>query len=82
VPDTDPPNNKAFETDLFVYVRDAYSLLAKMGLFGGLPRRLDYSSDEAILALAGPIGTKVLQLIPNNASVSITSPADVTKERL
>lgn len=82
VPDTDPPNNKAFETDLFVYVRDAYSLLAKMGLFGGLPRRLDYPSDEAALALAGPIGTKVLQLIPNNASVSITSPADVTKERL
>jgi hypothetical protein len=82
VPDTDPPNNKAFETDLFVYVRDAYALLTKIGLFGGLPRRLDYPSDEAALALAGPIGTKVLQLIPNNASASITSPADVTKERL
>lgn len=82
VPDTDPPNNKAFETDLFVYVRDAYALLTTMGLFGGLPRRLEYPSDEAALTLAGPIGTKVLQKVPNNASVSITSPADVTKERL
>jgi len=81
VPDTDPPNNKAFETDLFVYVRDAYSLLTRMGLYGGLPVRLPYPSRDQALALAGPIGTKVLQKVPNNATTSVTSPADVLNER-
>lgn len=81
VPDSDPPNNKAFETDLFVYVRDAYALLAAMGLFGGLPVRLPYPTRAAALALAGPVGAKVLQKVPNNATTSVTSPADVTKER-
>lgn len=81
VPDTDPPNNKAFETDLFVYVRDAYSLLTKMGLFGGLPVRLPYPSRDQALALAGPIGTKVLQKVPNNATASVGSPSEVTAER-
>jgi hypothetical protein len=82
VPDANPPNNKSFETDLFVYVRDAYALLTKMGLFGGLPRRLEYPSREEALTLAGPIGAQVVQRVPNNATVSVTSPADVTKERL
>lgn len=82
VPDTDPPDNKAFETDLFVYVRDAYALLTRMGLFGGLPVRLPYPSREMAMQLAGSIGARVIQQVPNNAVVSITSPADVTKERL
>jgi hypothetical protein len=81
VPDSDPPNNKAFETDLFVYVRDAYSLMTTMGLFGGLPVHLPYPTRAAALALAGPVGSKVLQKVPNNATSSVTSPADVTKER-
>lgn len=82
VPDSTPPNNKAFETDLFLYVRDAYALMTRNGLFGGLPRRLPYPSREQVLALAGATGAMVLQKAPNNASVSIISPGDVTRERL
>jgi len=82
VPDTDPPDNKAFETDLFLYVRDAYALMTKLGLFGGLPVRIPYPSRDQALAIAGTSGAKVIQRVPNNATVSITSPADVTKERL
>lgn len=81
VPGSNPPNNKAFETDLFLYVRDAYALMAKIGLFGGLPRRLPYPSREHALALSGSTGATVLQRIPNNATVSITLPAEVTRER-
>jgi hypothetical protein len=81
VPDSDPPDNKAFETDLFVYVRDAYALMTTLGLFGGLPVRLQYPTRTAALALAGPIASKVLQKVPNNATVSVTLPADVTKDR-
>lgn len=82
VPDEDPPNNKAFETDLFVYVRDAYALLTSLGLFGALPVHLTYPTRSQAMALAGPIEAKVLQKFPNNATASVTSPADVTKERL
>ena len=81
VPDTDPPDNKAFETDLFLYVRDAYALMTKLGLFGGLPVRIAYPSRDQAMAVAGTSGAKVIQRVPNNATVSVTSPADVTKER-
>ena len=82
VPDSIPPNNKAFETDLFLYVRDAYALMTRNGLFGGLPRRLPYPDRAQALALAGATGAAVLQKVPNNASVSVISHGDVTKTRL
>jgi hypothetical protein len=58
VPDADPPDNKAFETDLFLYVRDAYALMTKLGLFGGLPVRIPYPSRDQALAIAGTSGAK------------------------
>ncbi|MGI8827811.1 MAG: hypothetical protein ACR2JC_19695 [Chloroflexota bacterium] len=82
VPDAIPLDNKAFETDLFVYVRDAYTLMTKMGLFGGLPAHLPYPSRDEVVALAGPAGAQVLQKRPNNATVSIATPGDVTSERM
>jgi len=78
---TSPPANKAFETDLFLYVRDAYALMNRIGLFGTGPTKLSYPSREQALAAAGPLADKVIQKVPNNATTSIVSPADITKER-
>jgi hypothetical protein len=70
-----PPNNKAFETDHFVYVRDLYSLLASLGIVenpgvGRSGLRLTYPGRDAALAAAGPMATSVIQRRPNNAIVS------------
>lgn len=78
---TSPPVNKAFETDLFLYVRDAYALMTKIGLFGTGPTKFTYPSRDEALAAAGPIAAEVIQKVPNNATRSIMSPADITKER-
>ncbi len=76
-----PPVNKAFETDLFLYVRDAYALMTRIGLFGAAANKLSYPSRDQALAAAGPVAAQVIQKIPNNAITSVMSPADLTKER-
>lgn len=78
---TSPPVNKAFETDLFLYVRDAYALMNKIGLFGTGPTKFSYPSRDQALAAAGPLADQVIQKRPNNAVTSIMSPAEITKER-
>jgi len=82
IPDSDPPDNKAFETDLFVYLRDVYALPMTLGLFGGFSVLLPYPSRKLVVGMAGPNAGEVLPKVPHNATVSIPLPAEVTKERL
>jgi hypothetical protein len=67
------PNNKAFETDHFVYVRDVYRFLQGLGLFGANKIVLTTPTRADALALAGPMTSAVLQKTPNNAVVSTPS---------
>jgi hypothetical protein len=69
-----PPNNKAFATDHFVYVRDVYRFLQRLGLFGANAITLTVPGRAAALALAGPMASGVLQKAPNNAIVSTSAP--------
>lgn len=78
-----PPNNKAFETDLFLYTRDAIAAYRVLGLIGGNGTPFSYPGRHAILALAGPMASAVLQKMPNDAtsSVTITGSASLTGAR-
>jgi len=78
-----PPNNKAYETDLFLYVGDAARTLVGLGVIGHPTRpQLTYPGADAALAAAGDIGKLVIQRTPNNATTSITpSVANVLGER-
>jgi hypothetical protein len=76
-----PPNNKAFETDLFLYVRDVYSLFKQLGFVGGTGTTVTYPGRTAALALAGPMAGAVTQKTPNNASTSVTAADNLTAER-
>lgn len=78
---TIPPVNKAFETDLFLYVRDAYALMSKIGLFGAGPTKFPYPSRDQALAAAGSVAAQVIQKVPNNASASIMNPNAITQGR-
>jgi hypothetical protein len=70
-----PPNNKAFETDHFVYVRDLWAFLTGLGLFGALSISLTAPSRADVLAAAGPMAAAVIQQKPNNAIASTPSSA-------
>jgi hypothetical protein len=78
-----PPNNKAFETDLLLYVRDALDLFRALGLIGGPGQPLTYPGRDAVVAAAGPMAGAVIQRTPNNASstVTFTGPSSLTGER-
>jgi len=76
-----PPNNKAFETDLFLYIRDVYSLFKQFGFIGGTGTVVTYPGREAALTLAGPMAGAVIQKKPNNASSSVTAADNLTAER-
>lgn len=77
------PLNKAFETDLFLYVRDALGVYRALGLIGGDGVAFSYPGRAAVLAAAGPVATAMLQKTPNNASSTIvlTPTTDLTGER-
>ena len=70
-----PANNKAFETDHFVYVRDLWNFLKGLGLFGGNKISLSAPDRNTVLAAAGPMAKAVVQQTPNNAIVSTPSAA-------
>ncbi|GAC1321551.1 MAG: hypothetical protein NVS2B16_03060 [Chloroflexota bacterium] len=78
-----PPNNKAYETDLFLYVSDAAATLIALGVIGHPTRpQLTYPGADAALAAAGDIGKMVIQRSPNNATSPIVpSAANVLGER-
>lgn len=78
-----PPNNKAFETDLFLYTRDGIAAYRALGFIGGSGLPFTYPGRDTILALAGPMAAAVQQKKPNNAtsSVVITGPQSLTGER-
>jgi hypothetical protein len=73
-----PPNNKAYETDLFVYVRDAAAVLVQLGFIGGSGASASYPGRAAALTAAGPMATAVIQQSPNNATTSVTASGDLT----
>lgn len=80
---TIPPNNKAFETDLLLYTRDAIPVLKALGLIGGTGVQFSYPGRDAVLAASGPMRDKVIQAVPNNAAstVVVTGPGSITGER-
>jgi hypothetical protein len=82
-PTGSPPNNKAFETDLLLYVHDAATILTQLGFIGGSGATASYPGDQAAIAAAGSEYSAVIQKLPNNAAstVMVTSPADLTGER-
>lgn len=67
-----PPGNKAFETDLLLYVRDEYSLITNLGFIGGTSPATPYPGRAAALAASGAAGAAVIQLAPNNAATTFT----------
>lgn len=75
-----PPENKAFETDLFVYGRDTAALLQQLGFIGGTGARAMYPGRAAALTAAGAMAG-VIQQRPNNATTSVTAAANITGER-
>lgn len=76
-----PPNNKAFETDLFLYTRDAVTALTALGFIGGKGVTVPYPGRDKALAASG--NQPVIQRTPNNASstVAITGLASFLAER-
>ena len=78
-----PPNNKAFETDLLLYVSDAIGLFKTLGLIGGTGQPLAYPGRAAVLAAAGPMAGSLLQKTPNDAgrTVVYNGPSSLTGER-
>ena len=78
-----PPNNRAFETDLLLYVRDALSLFKSLGLIGGVGQPLSYPGRDAVLSAAGPMAGALLQKAPNDAgsTVEFTGAASVLADR-
>lgn len=78
-----PPNNKAFETDLLLYVRDTIDLFKELGLIGGSGPVLTYPGRDAVLAAAGPMVSGVIQRTPDNAgsTVNFTGASSLVGER-
>lgn len=81
--DHTPPNNKGFETDLLLYVRDAATILTQLGFIGGKGTPATYPGRAAAITAMGPMMAGVIQNTPNNATstVTVTGPGDLTGER-
>lgn len=73
-----PPNNKAFESSLFVYVRDAAAVLSDLGFLGNGAIKASYPGRDAALAAAGPMVGRVIQTGPNYPHTSVTAKGDLT----
>lgn len=84
VPGYTPAANKAFATDLLLYVRDEIAVLRAVGLIGGSAPPVSFPGRDAALAAAGSVGAAIIQKSPNNASSTFTLtsfPGSVTPER-
>lgn len=82
--DHTPPNNKGFETDLLLYVRDAAAILTQLGFIGGTGTSVMYPGDAAAKAAFAPVAASVIQTTPNSATstVTVTGPGDLTGARM
>ena len=60
-----PPNNKAFETDVVYYVRDAARMLQDLGFIGGTGTKVTYPGRAAALAAAGSVGAAISDQKPS-----------------
>jgi hypothetical protein len=76
-----PPNNKAFETDYFLYMRDAAAAVKGLGFIGGAGTTVTFPGTTSALANAGAMAAAVIQKLPNNAPVSSTAANTLTGER-
>lgn len=59
-----PPNNRAFETDIVYYLRDAVAIFTQRGFFGGSGQALTYPGRDVALATAGAVGAAVTDKTP------------------
>lgn len=62
--DNDPPNNVAFESDLFNTVADAAKALQALGFIGGSGTQVTYPGRAAALTAAGAMATAVTNQTP------------------
>ncbi|MBV9278885.1 MAG: ferritin-like domain-containing protein [Chloroflexi bacterium] len=76
-----PPNNKAFETDYFLYLRDAANVVKSLGFIGGSGQAVAFPGTTTALANARSMASAVIQKVPNNATTSVTAAGPLTGER-
>jgi hypothetical protein len=59
-----PPNNRAFETDIVYYLRDAVAIFQQRGFLGGSGQAVTYPGRDVALAAAGTVGAAVTDKTP------------------
>lgn len=59
-----PPNNRAFETDIVYYLRDAVAIFQQRGFLGGSGQAVTYPGRDVALATAGAVGAAVTDKTP------------------
>jgi hypothetical protein len=59
-----PPNNKGFETEHLLYVRDAAKTLIDRGFWGGSGTAIPFANPAAARTAAGPMATTCTPLYP------------------
>ncbi len=71
-----PPNNKGYETDLFLYVREAAALLEALGFVGGTGAAAAFPGLAAATTATG--GIMIIQTSPNSAAEGSTTTTNIT----
>jgi Ferritin-like domain len=75
-----PPNNKDYETDLFLYVREAAGLLVSLGFVGGSGTVATFPGLDAATKAAGPVIGQMIQTSPNTAAEGSTTTSNITAQ--
>lgn len=63
-----PPNNKGFETEYVLYVRDVATALIDWGFWAGSGSSIPFANPAAARAAAGPMATSCTPLYPGSYS--------------
>jgi hypothetical protein len=74
-----PPNNKGYETDLFLYVREAAALLGALGFVGGTGTAAAFPGLDAAIKATG--GIAIIQTSLNSAAEGSTTTTNSTAAR-
>lgn len=61
-----PPNNKGFETEYLLYVRDAAATLINWGFWAGSGQAIPFANPTAARGAAGPMATSCTPLHPGS----------------